>query len=120
MVAIAWNGLFFLAALKTQSQQAVPGLQPLFMPIIMFSTFFAPTDGAPRWFRIAAAANPFTHLIDGTRSILRAGTDIADLAIGTSAFAAIGIVTYATTARIFRGLTRPDTEPATTGPSHTA
>lgn len=107
-VAVTWNGVFFFVALKTQSQEAVLGLQPLFMPIIMFSTFFAPTTGAPDWFRFAVRANPFTALLDGSRSILNASTDIADLSIGMTAFAVIGIVTYTASGRLFAGQVQPD------------
>lgn len=107
-VAVTWNGVFFLVALKSGSQQAVLGLQPLFMPIIMFSTFFAPTLDAPSWFRTVAAANPFTSLLDATRGILIGSVDTSDLAIGLLAFAAIGAVTYTASAAVFAGLVKPD------------
>lgn len=108
VVAVAWNGLFFLVALKTENQQAVLGLQPLFMPVIMFSTFFAPTATGPRWFDTVATLNPFTQLLDGTRSVLRADTDVSQLLVGLAAFTALGIVAYAGAGRIFAGLTTPD------------
>lgn len=94
VVAITWNGVFFLVAVTSQNQQAVLGLQPLFMPIIMFSTFFAPTGAAPRWFEATASLNPFTHLLDGTRGILTTSADASSLLIGLGAFAVVGALTY--------------------------
>lgn len=108
IVAIAWNGVFFLVALKTRNQQAVLGLQPLFMPIIMFSTFFGPTTSAPRWFDAIATFNPFTQLLDGTRSILANDTNTQQLVTGLAAFTAIGLVTYAMAGRVFAGIAQPD------------
>lgn len=107
-VAVAWNGVFFLVALKTRSQQAVLGLQPLFMPLIMFSTFFAPTATAPGWFDTVATLNPFTHLLNGARSILNATTDAQELAIGLTTFAAIGTLTYTISGRAFSSITSAD------------
>lgn len=59
-LAVAWNGIFYLSALKTRNHAAVLGLQPLFMPIIMFSTFWVPTTFMPGWYRTVATWNPFT------------------------------------------------------------
>lgn len=108
VVAVAWNGDFFLVAITSKDQAAVLGLQPLFMPIIMFSTFFAPTTNAPDWFKTVARINPFTALLDGTRSILSASTDLLDLALGIGAFAAIGVITYGLAARSYAGLVTAD------------
>lgn len=107
-VAVAWNEIFLLVALRTKNQQAVLGLQPLFMPTIMFSSFFAPTDDGPRWFDVVASANPFTQLLDGVRGILRDETDISQLGIGLAAFTVIGILTYALAGRAFVGLSKSD------------
>jgi len=97
-----------MVAITSRNQQAVLGLQPLFMPVIMFSTFFASTAGAPEWFDTAASLNPFTSLLDGTRSILTATTDAGDLAIGLGVFAALGVATYGVAASAFAGLVTPD------------
>ena len=108
LLAISWNGVFFAVAISTQNQQAVLGLQPLFMPLIMFSTFFAPTADAPAWFDTIATLNPFTQTLNGTRSLLLAGTDTSSLLVGLSAFTALGVITYGIAARSFSGLTTAD------------
>lgn len=108
IVAIAWNGVFFVVALTTENQQAVLGLQPLFMPIIMFSTFFAPTSSAPRWFDAVATINPFTHLLDGTRNILAGTTEAKSLLVGLAAFTVIGVATYGLAGRAYAGIVTAD------------
>jgi len=105
LVAATWNGVFFLVALRTRSQSAVLGLQPLFMPVVMFSTFFSPTDMMPDWFELVVELNPFTHLLAGVRSVLAAEPDLAALAIGMTAFVALGAGTFAGSARRLRALT---------------
>lgn len=106
-VAVTWNGVFFAVALRRRDQQAVLGLQPLFMPIVMLSTFFAPTDGGPGWFRAAAGINPFTLVLDGARGILLGRADWVALGVGLVAFGALGLVTYRASARALAGLAEP-------------
>ncbi len=108
VLAISWNGVFFMVAIRSRNQQAVLGLQPLFMPLIMFSTFFAPTAGAPAWFDTIATINPFTHVLDGTRGVLFADTDTTSLLIGTAAFVTLGALTYTNAGNAFARLARAD------------
>ena len=110
LIAAMWNGIFFLVALKSQDHHtAVLGLQPLFMPIVMFSTFFAPTDAMPGWFKTVVNLNPFTHVLAGARSVLLAAdADLAALAVELAAFVAIGAIAFATAASTFRGLVGND------------
>jgi hypothetical protein len=76
-LAIAWNGIFYLSALSTRNHTAVLGLQPLFMPVVMFSTFWVPTSFMPGWYETIATWNPFTPTLDAARSILLGPTDWA-------------------------------------------
>lgn len=108
VLAISWNGVFFAVAIRSRNQQAVLGLQSLFMPLIMFSTFFAPTANAPAWFDTIATFNPFTQVLDGTRSVLFANTDSTSLLIGIAAFVALGALTYSYASGAFATLTRAD------------
>lgn len=109
VVATAWNGIFFATAIITRDDAAVIGLQPLFMPLLMFSTFFAPAEGAPGWFRRVVEANPFTWLLDGVRPLLTTGTvDAGSLAAGLGTFLAFGAVMFTLAGRAYVGLVRPD------------
>jgi ABC-2 type transport system permease protein len=61
-LAVAWNGICYLTALTTRTHASVLGLQPLFMPVIMFSTFWVPTTFMPGWYRTIATWNPFNPI----------------------------------------------------------
>lgn len=108
ILAFTWNGIFFLTAIKVQDQAAVAGLQPLFMPVLMFSTFFAPLTGTPNWYKTVSSINPFTPLLNGTRSLLHDAPDYSDLGIGIAAFAALGAVTYTIATRTYLHNSLPD------------
>lgn len=101
-LAAAWNGIFYLSALKTRSHAAVLGLQPLFMPIIMFSTFWVPTTFMPGWYRTIATWNPFTPTIDACRSILLGDTDWNAIAVALTVLVALTCATYVLSARLYR------------------
>ena len=81
-LSVAWNGIFYLSALATRNHAAVLGLQPLFMPVIMFSTFCVPTRFMPGWYETVATWNPFTPTLDAARSIMLGHPDWGGLGIG--------------------------------------
>lgn len=78
------------------------------MPIIMFSTFFAPTSNAPAWFDTIATINPFTQVLDGTRDVLDGNTEATNLLVGLVGFVIIGVTTYSLAARAYAGVITPD------------
>lgn len=93
-LAVAWNGIFYLAALTARTHAAVLGLQPLFMPVVMFSTFWVPTHFMPGWYQAIATWNPFNPMLTAGRSALL-GLDVGrDLAVGVAAMAVLGGLTY--------------------------
>lgn len=100
-LSVAWNGIFYLSALKTRNHSAVLGLQPLFMPVIMFSTFWVPTTFMPDWYRTVATWNPFTPILDASRSIAFDHVQWNDIAFGAAVIAALALVTYIPAARLY-------------------
>lgn len=75
-LAVAWNGIFYAAALLTVNPAVIQGLQPLtFMPAVMFSTFWVPAALMPAWYRWISDHNPATPIIDAGRSIMLGTTD---------------------------------------------
>ena len=75
-LAVAWNGIFYAAALLTVNPAVIQGLQPLtFMPAVMFSTFWVPAALMPAWYRWISDHNPATPIIDTGRSIMLGATD---------------------------------------------
>jgi ABC-2 type transport system permease protein len=107
-LSVAWNGIFYLSALATRNHAAVLGLQPLFMPVVMFSTFWVPTSFMPGWYETVATWNPFTPTLDAARSIMLGPTDWADLALGLSLLAVLALVTYGLAVRHYTAATSPD------------
>ena len=107
-LAIAWNGIFYLSALATRDHAAVLGLQPLFMPVIMFSTFWVPTRLMPGWYRTVATWNPFTPTLDAARSILLGPTDWGALGIGLGLLGVLAAVTYGLAGRHYATATSAD------------
>ncbi|KAB2340131.1 ABC transporter permease [Actinomadura rudentiformis] len=107
-LAIAWNGIFYYSALATRNHAAVLGLQPLFMPVVMFSTFWVPPDFMPGWYATVAIWNPFTPTLDATRSIMLGATDWAALGTGLGLLAMLALLTYGLAGRHYAAATAAD------------
>ena len=107
-LAVAWNGIFYLSAIKTRNHAAVLGLQPLFMPVIMFSTFWVPTAFMPDWYRTIAELNPFTPILDASRSIAFERIDWENLAVGAAIMVALAALTYFPAVRLYGRATTAD------------
>jgi ABC-2 type transport system permease protein len=107
-LSIAWNGIFYLSALATRNHAAVLGLQPLFMPVVMFSTFWVPVSFMPGWYETVATWNPFTPTLNAARSIMLGDTDWADLGVGLSLLAVLALVTYGLAGRHYAAATSAD------------
>ena len=107
-LSVAWNGIFYLSALKTRNHAAVLGLQPLFMPVIMFSTFWVPTTFMPDWYRTVATWNPFTPILDASRSIAFESIDWNDVVVGAAVIVILAALTHSTAARLYARATVAD------------
>ncbi|GIJ70818.1 ABC transporter permease [Virgisporangium ochraceum] len=103
-LAVAWNGIFYLTALTTRTHAAVLGLQPLFMPVIMFSTFWVPTALMPGWYRTVATWNPFDPVLSAGRSAVLDTGHHRDLAVAVAVLAALTAVTYGPAVRRYTRL----------------
>jgi ABC-2 type transport system permease protein len=100
VLAVAWNGIFYAAAVLTLNPSVIQALQPAtFMPAVMFSSFWVPAALMPEWYRWIADHNPVTPTIDAARSIMLGNTDWA--AVRTSAAVLLGLaaLTYLLVAR---------------------
>ena len=95
-LAVAWNGIFYAAALLTLNPAVIQGLQPVtFMPAVMFSTFWVPAALMPAWYRWVSDHNPATPIIDSGRSIMLGATDWDRLATSALVLVCLTSVTYA-------------------------
>jgi ABC-2 type transport system permease protein len=98
-LAVAWNGIFLLSAAITRNRAAVLGMQPLFFPIMLFSTWFGPRQLMPGWFELIARCNPITWYLDATRSALAGRPDWPLIAAATGFVVALAAVTHLATIR---------------------
>lgn len=103
--SFAWNGIFYLAALTARTHAAVLGLQPIFMPVIMFSTFWVPLSFMPGWYQAVATWNPFNPVLVAGRSVLLGTSVWPDLAIAAAVMAGLAGLTYTLAARRYTTLT---------------
>ncbi|MGH7425784.1 MAG: ABC transporter permease [Candidatus Methylomirabilales bacterium] len=102
--SVAYNGFFFVLALKTRNAQAPLALIPIFMPLTFLSPAFLPESFLPGWIRGISAVNPYSHLIEAARSFM---TGIPTWGIVGKALASTTVVLVATqllAVRSFSGL----------------
>jgi ABC-2 type transport system permease protein len=102
--ATAWNGIFFFSAIKTRNRAAVLGLQPLFFPIMLFSTWFGPRFLMPSWFEQIARLNPVTWYLDATRSILSGHPDWGFIWMSVAFIVGLATATFILSNRAYRRL----------------
>jgi ABC-2 type transport system permease protein len=102
--ATAWNGIFFFSAIKTRNRAAVLGLQPLFFPIMLFSTWFGPRSLMPSWFEQIARFNPVTWYLDATRSILSGHPDWGFIGLSVAFIVGLASATFTLSNRAYRHL----------------
>jgi len=106
-LAVAWNGIFYAAALITVNPAIIQGLQPVtFMPAVMFSTFWVPTALMPAWYRWISDHNPATPIIDTGRSIMLGATDWDRVAASAIVLLCLATLTYAVAGRRLARLLR--------------
>jgi ABC-2 type transport system permease protein len=106
--ALAYNGLFFTVALRTQNAQAPLALVPLFMPMMFMSTAYVPRGNLPHWLQIVSDWNPYTHLLEGCRVFMTGTPAWTPIWKALVAAAVIMVITQAYTLRSFRALVRGD------------
>jgi ABC-2 type transport system permease protein len=101
---LGYAGLSYLVGLRARSPEALTALVPLFLPISLLSTAYAPTELLPGWVRTAAALNPYSHVVDTVRAAMAGTLDAGQLAAGLTAVAAAVALTQLAAARRFAGL----------------
>jgi len=106
--SVAYNGLFFLVALRTKNAQAPLAVVPLFMPMMFMSTAYVPRGQLPGWLQAVSDWNPYSHLIEAARGFMTgtpAGSQIGKALLGATV---ILVITQVLTLRSFRVLVRGD------------
>jgi ABC-2 type transport system permease protein len=106
--SLAYNGLFFVVALRTRNAQAPLAVLPLFMPLMFLSTAFLPKQLLPHWIRVVSDWNPYTYVLEGGRPFMTGGGAAAPIGKALLAALAILVITQVAVVRSFRALVRRD------------
>jgi len=103
LLGIGLSSLSYAAGLWLKSEDALaPLLNMVSVPILLLSGILLPMTLAPRWLQRIAAANPFSHIVDGARAAFRNDLGNSSLAIGLISAAALAVVSLVIATRTFQ------------------
>jgi ABC-2 type transport system permease protein len=107
--SIAYNGLFFVAALKTLDPQIGQAMLPLFVPFLLTSTVFVPRVLMPGWLKTVSDHNPLSLVVEAGRPLLF-GTRFSwgDFAVAAAVTVALIVVFQAMALAMYRRLVAAD------------
>lgn len=86
LLGVAYSGIFYVVAARSQDPQTPFTLQPLGLPLAFLSTALVPVDVMPGWAGAVARINPVSVVVDGAREAMLGDLWSAPLA------AAIGVL----------------------------
>ncbi|HEY4183136.1 MAG TPA: ABC transporter permease [Kofleriaceae bacterium] len=103
LLGVALSSLSYAAGLWLKSEDALaPLLNMVSVPILLLSGILLPMTLAPRWLQRIAAANPFSHIVDGARAAFRDDLGNRSLAIGLLSAGILAVVSLAIATRTFQ------------------
>ncbi len=102
---LAYSGIGMAIALRTGSPQAAQVGFLAFFPLLFLSPAFAPKEIFADWLEFLAKLNPVTYILEGMRSLVLDGWDLAALAKAAGAIAGFGAFTWTLTLLALRGRT---------------
>lgn len=83
LLGVALSSLSYAAGLWLKSEDALaPLLNMVSVPVLLLSGILLPMEFAPPWLRHLASANPFSHVVDGSRAAFRGDYGASSLTIG--------------------------------------
>lgn len=90
LIGLAFSSVGVFVGLRTASPQAVQGFFPLFFVLLFLSSANLPRDLMEHeWFRIVATVNPVSYVVEGVRSLVITGWDVAALLPAVGILAAV-------------------------------
>ena len=105
--AVAWSlaftGFPYTVALRTGNPAAVNSAFLIFFPFAFLTPAYLPRELMTGWMRTVSAWNPVTYLLEGMRSLLSSGWDLAAIGKGAASIGGLGVVTFV---MAFRSLAR--------------
>ena len=101
--SLAFTGFPYTVALRTGNPAAVNSSFLIFFPFAFLTPAYLPRELMTDWMRTVSAWNPVTYLLEGMRSLLSEGWDLAAVGKGAAAIVGLGVVTFV---MAFRSLAR--------------
>lgn len=103
LLGISLSSLSYAAGLWLKSEDALaPLLNMVSVPILLLSGILLPMTLAPPWLLRLSQANPFSHVVDGSRAAFRGDYGDTSLAVGLVAAAALAVLGLWVADRTFR------------------
>jgi ABC-2 type transport system permease protein len=103
---VAFAGFPYAIALKTGNPGAVASSFILFFPFAFLTTAFVPEEALTGWLKTVARVNPVTYLLDGLRSLISGGWDVAALAKSVACVLGVAVVSIGLALLALRGRLR--------------
>lgn len=102
LLGIALSSLSYAAGIKLKSEDALAQLLNMVsLPVLLLSGILLPMSLAPSWLQKLSAANPFFHIVDGSRAAFR-GELSGALAAGLLSAGLLAIVGMVVATRTFQ------------------
>ena len=95
LLGVAYSGVFYAVAIRTEDPQTPFQLQPLGLPLAFLSTALVPLSVMPTWAETLARYNPVTPVVDASRAALLGDLWSHELLAALAVLAATAAVTQA-------------------------
>jgi ABC-2 type transport system permease protein len=95
LLGVALSSLSYAAGLWLKSEDALaPLLNMVSVPVLLLSGILLPMQLAPKWERVLADVNPFSHIVDASRAAFRddLGGDLTVGLLCAAGLALLGLV----------------------------
>ncbi|MBS1713573.1 MAG: ABC transporter permease [Armatimonadetes bacterium] len=102
LFAMGWSCVSMISALRTQNARLVQSLFIIVFPFLYLTTSQAPMHLLPPTFRILAAWNPVTYVIEGVRALVLNGWDDPSIGKGFLVAACVFVVMVSLTLASFK------------------
>lgn len=100
--SMAWSCVSMISALRTQNARLVQSLFIIVFPFLYLTTSQAPMRLLPPTFRLLAAYNPVTYIIEGVRALVLTGWNDPSIWKGFAVAATMFLVMVSLTLASFR------------------
>jgi ABC-2 type transport system permease protein len=95
LLGLAYSGVFYAVAIRTEDPQTPLQLQPLGLPLAFLSSALVPLAVMPTWAETVARYNPVTPVVDASREALLGDLWSDELFVALAVLSGVIVVTQA-------------------------